>query len=242
MRLSFPNLPDLGRVVVAVKHLRWRDPLVQAWALIGVVFLSGIGTHYVRSRGGGEQKNTSWAAELLHDAHDGGWRPEISLSGEGLASPATAADNMDLRACAEAAAARKSWQFLAAETRREIAGLTTPVRAGEIIFSGTQGGDAKALDLYFAGVCDVAAGVPASFVIGNGRRSRDGGIETTRRWSVGPDGSGAVRICLVGDGAVPTASQWQALGEIINCIEARSGRVALSLSRPQSPELLAALD
>jgi len=242
MRLKFPNLPDLGRVVVAVKHLRWRDPLVQAWALIGVVFLSGIGAHYGRSRGGGEQKNTSWAAELLRETHDAGWRPEVSLAGEGPALAAAAADNMDLRVCAEAAAARKSWQFLAAEIRREIAGLTTPVRAVEVIFSGTPGGDAEALDLYFAGVCDDAAGTPAALVIGNGRRSSDGGIETTRRWSAGPDHAGALRVCLVGDGATPTAAQWQALGEIINCVEARSGRVALALSRPQAPGLLADLD
>jgi hypothetical protein len=242
MRLKFPNLPDLGRIVVALKRLRWRDPLVQAWGLIGVVFIAGMVRHYVRSGDGGEQKNTSWAAELLSQADDTGWRPAVSLSGEGSIAASTMAEGLDLRACADEAAAKKSWQFLAVETRREIAALPAPMRAVEVIFSGTPGGDAEALDLYFAGVCDVAAGIPASFVIGNGRRSRDGRIETTRRWSAGPDGAGAVRICLVGDGSAPTPSQWQALGEIINSIEARSGRVALSLSRPQTRELLAHLD
>ncbi len=239
MRLSFPNLPDLGRVVVAVKHLRWRDPLVQAWTLIGVVLVSGIGVHYERSRGGGEQKNASWAAELLNDSLTAEWRPEVSLLGEGAGPALTAPDRLDLRACAAAAAERKSWEHLPAQTRREIAALPVPLRAVEVVFSGTPGGDAEALDLYFAGVCDDAAGTPASFVIGNGRRSRDGGIETTRRWAAGPDKTGAVRICLVGESGVPTPAQWQSLGEIINCIEARSGRVDLTLSRPQPQELLA---
>ena len=243
MKLRFPNLPHLGRAFVAVKHLRWRDPLVQVWGLIGVVLVAGIVTHYVRSRDGGEQKNTSWAAELLHSQESDGWRPAVSLAEKCEPRLAPAPAGVDLRGCATAAAGRKAWRFLPSGIRQEIAAQPAAVRSLVVTWSGTPGGNAGALDLYYAGVRDESGGTPADFIIGNGQRSRDGGVELTHRWHAVPrEQLPEWRLCLVGDGTAPTAAQLAALGELISCIEARHGHLALAMHAPAAPELLAHRD
>ena len=232
MRLKFPNLPDLGRMAVAVKNVRWRDPLVQVWGLIGVVLVTGIVVHYARRPRGGEQKNASWETELLPGCPAAGtWRPEVCFSGEGEAMPSAPAAPLDLRGCADTAAGLKTWRFLTAGIRREIASLGQPAREITVTWSGTRGGNARALDLYFESVRDDADAAPGDFVIGNGLRSGDGTVETLHRWSRSAgDHSPELRICLVGDGTRPTPAQLAALGELITAIEARCGRVSLSIN------------
>ena len=244
MRLSFPNLPDLGRVVVAVKNVRWRDPLVQVWGLIGVVLVTGIVSYYGRRNGAGEQKNALWAASLLTaEADNAGWHPAVCFGEpDPMGTQAVvAADSLDLRACANAAAARKNWRFLTPPLRQKLAALKTPVRKVLVTWSGTQGGDARALELYFSSVRDETGGAPGEFVIGNGRRSGDGAIEATARWlaATAEASPEELRICLVGNTGKPTAFQKEALGELISTIEARSGTVELSLREPTAPPLLA---
>lgn len=245
MRFRFPNLPDLGRVVVAVKNVRWRDPLVQVWGLIGVVLVTGMGAYYVRRSRAGEQKNLRWEAALLtRAAENGGWRPEVCFAetGEWPVETGAGADELNLRACADAAAKRKSWRFLSPALREKITQLNFPVKKVLVTWSGTRGGDARALDLYFDSVRDEAAGAPGDFVIGNGKRSRDGAIETTRRWMpANAEGGQAaeLRICLVGDAVAVTPAQKEALGELISSIEARSGTVELVIHEPGSAGLLA---
>jgi hypothetical protein len=250
MKLSFPNLPDLGRVIVALKNVRWRDPLVQVWGLIGVVLVTGIVIYYVRHSGTGEQKNSSRGAELLTAfAENAGWRPMVSFS-EAAPVPSDADGtasglDLDLRACANEAAARKTWRFLTPDLRRQISRRATTVRSVLVTWSGTRGGDANALDLYFASVRDDSRGSPGDFVIGNGHRSHDGAVEFTRRWTPqAPDDETAhdLRICLVGDTRQPTPAQKEALGELISFIEARSGTVTLSMHHPAPPGLLAHAD
>lgn len=247
MRLSFPNLPDLGRVVVAVKNVRWRDPLVQVWGLIGVVLVTGIVTYYVRRNGAGEQKNASWEAGLLtKSAVNAGWHPEVCFGepAEGNPDNTEVTEELNLRECADAAAKRRDWRFLKPELRGKLTLLKTPVRKVLVTWSGTSGGDARALDLYFASVRDEAGGAPGEFVIGNGKRSRDGAIETTSRWSP-EDAEGRpeeLRICLVGESMSITQSQKEALGELISSIEARSGKVELVMRDAKAAGLLAHTD
>jgi hypothetical protein len=245
MRFRFPNLPDLGRVVVALKNVRWRDPLVQVWGLIGVVLVTGMVAYYVRRTRAGEQKNLAWESALLTKAaENAGWRPEVCFAEPGgrLADSGAGTEEMNLRACADAAAKRKDWRFLTAELRGKIAQIKTPVRRVLVTWSGTRGGDAKALDLYFDSVRDEAGGAPGEFVIGNGKRSKDGAIETTKRWMPGNAEGGELaelRICLVGDATAVTPAQKEALGELISSIEARSGTVELVIHEPGAKELLA---
>jgi hypothetical protein len=242
MRLSFPNLPDLGRVFVAWKNLRWRDPLVQVWGLIGIVLAAGMVTYYVRRSGDGEKKNAWWPGELLGSAASDGWHPEIPFLDSGATTPEASRPGaaLDLRSCAETAAARKTWRFLPSSLRREIAGLSTAPRRVVVCWSGTRGGDAAALELYYDTVRNEGAGVPGDFVIGNGWRSQDGRIETAPGWlASGADDREELRICLAGDGTGATPAQFAALGELINCIESRSGRVALTVHEPAARRLLA---
>lgn len=242
MRLSFPNLPDLGRVFVALKAPRWRDPLVQVWGLIGVVLAAGMATYYVRRNGDGEKKNASWEQTLLRPGGEDEWHPEVLFAdgGAGLSPSKGNGQTLNLRACAETAAACKTWKYLPAALRREISAMRSPARRVAVCWSGTRGGDASALSFYFARVRDENHGVPGEFVIGNGHRSRDGMIETTARWQF--PGAGMpeeVSICLAGDGSRATPAQLAALGELINCIESRGGSLALSVHEPFARELLA---
>lgn len=227
---------------VAIKNLRWREPLVQVWGLIGMVLAAGMMIYYVRRTGDGEKKNASWEQTFLRPVAEDIWHPDVFFAdgGAGLPPSAGRGQSLNLRACTETAAGRKTWKYLPATLRREISAMKSPARKVVVYWSGTRGGDAAALALYYARVRDDDHGVPGEFVIGNGHRSRDGVIETTARWRLsGGEARDEVRICLAGDGTWATPAQLAALGELINCIESRGGRLALSVHEPFAGELLA---
>ena len=112
-------------------------------------------------------------------------------------------------------------------------------------WSGTPGGDAAALDLYYSDTRGLSQGTPYDFVIGNGHRGRDGRIEVTRHWLDGkhPE-SRSIAICLLGESTTdrPTVAQEAALGELIAGIEARSGTVNLAMLQRRDQGLLADAD
>ena len=232
MRLSIPNLPDVGRIVVAVKKVRWRDPLVQVWGMIGIVLVGGMVSYYARRNETGEQKNAHGAASLLTAAApQSSWQPGVSfdVNEAGGANTIQPPEDLDLRACAESASKRRDWRYLQGDLRAGISRKAAPAKKVVVTWSSTRGGDAGALHLYFDSVKDDAAGSREHFVIGNGKRSRDGGVEPTRRWLSAEGGAEEVRICLIGDASGATAAQKEALGELITSLEARSGTLELVL-------------
>ena len=247
MRLKFPNISQLGRMVVAMRQVRWRDPLTQVWGLVGGLVVVGIAAHYVRRDGASEKKNREVAAMIVSARGKWGteWQPGIPFASAKPVMEVTATDEAgpDLRGIAASAAGRKGWQHLPAPIRQEIAARTTGVRSIAISWSGTRGGDLAALELYHDSVLGRSGELPGDFVIGNGRRSVDGRIEPTRRWfTARGDESGEVIICLTGDKPSLTAAQSEALGELITALEAGSGRIMLGGYKPAAPGLLADVD
>lgn len=211
-----------------------------ALGLLGV----GIGVHYERGRAAGEQKNPDAAIQLLSRTGSppaDSWRPAMVLTGPGVApEPEPAPAGTDLRALAGKAAAGSRWQQIPPELRTRLAARPGAIARVEVQWSRTAGGDAAALDLYHTRTLSQAGGVPCDFVVGNGRRSTDGGIETTRHWAArNGTGDTAISICLVGHGPDLTPAQETALGELITCIEAGHGHVALAMQHPGAPGLLA---
>ena len=230
----------------AVRSVRWRDPRVQVWGMLGGLLVVGIGVHYVRGRAMGEQKNSATAFGLLCQGTVGqsnSWRPEVAMGPEGLdgeGAESLLAAEPDLRALAEKAAGQSGWRHVSAPMRSKLAATPVPFAKVEVKWSGTSGGNAAALDLYHTKTLGHGDGVPCDFIVGNGNRGVDGFIEATRRWMA--DGTGprdGIGICLVGNGPELTSAQEAALGELITCIEARSGHVALAMHRPELPGLLA---
>lgn len=248
MRVKYMIGPAVSRAWQAVCAVRWRDPLVQVWGMVGGLLVVGIVTHYVRGRAGGEQKNPASAfgmvrldgSELKDD-----WRPQVALDGgsDPAGDAPVLAVEPDLRAFAVKAAALPGWKHVSPDLRGELARFTQPVTRVEVKWSGTGGGNQAALDLYHTKTLGHQEGVPGDFIVGNGKRGEDGLIEPTRRWLTGSgEARKEITVCLVGTGPEPTAAQQSALGELITCIEARSGHVALAMHRPEHPGMLADAD
>jgi hypothetical protein len=217
--------------------------------LIGSLMVVGIGAHYVRTAAGGEKKNPGASMAQIFRVSEGWGRdtrtPRVALWHSGVLPDAGRAEEanaeLPLRTFVMRAAAEPRWKFLPPELRRAVAAHGNSVAEVMVCFSGTAGGNAAALEFYFAGTRGLA-GAPYEFVIGNGRRGVDGRIEATNRWKQrSHTGKAAVSICVIGEAAGRrlTAAQEGALGELIAAIEARSGHVALSLHRPGHPEFLA---
>jgi hypothetical protein len=249
MRSKFPIFVPLSRMTSLLSQVCWRDPLVQTWGLIGGLLIVGIVTHYAPGSAGGENKNLSPAAALFYTKKPlvaDNWRPGIPFSPVGSAAGTTALPSEpDLRACADRAAHRPGWLYLAAPLRTKLGAVSGGIARITVTWSGTHGGDAGALDLYYSGTHGQSGGLTEDFIIGNGRRGTDGRIEATRHWTktlaeagTAPE-SAEISICLVGDGQKPTPSQEEALGELITCIEARTGTTTLAMRQPQSGGLLA---
>ncbi len=102
--------------------------------------------------------------------------------------------------------------------------------------SGTRQGNAKAFDMYHRKVRKMPNGLAYHFVIGNGTSSGNGEIEIGSRWTKQINGGHvasdylnniAIGICFVGDfnRDIPTAAQTAALGELINYLRKRCGKV-----------------
>jgi hypothetical protein len=211
-----------------VRSVRWRDPLVQSWGLIGGLLVAGLVAHLAAGPETGEQKNAKpWAELLTSEPVADGWCPSVVMSAEAVATPEQDAE-LDLRALAQAAAAREDWRYAGPELRAALRALPVEVPGVTVTWSYTPGGDARAF-AHYAG--RQGAGEPAyEYVIGNGRRSRDGEIEVLPRHAAG-DGHG-VRVCLTGRPGTATEAQKAALGELITCLEARCGTLPLAMHRP----------
>ncbi|MBI5779383.1 MAG: N-acetylmuramoyl-L-alanine amidase [Planctomycetes bacterium] len=92
--------------------------------------------------------------------------------------------------------------------------------------SGTRQGNAKMFDTYHRNEKGMKDGLAYHFVIGNGKKSKDGGIEVGKRWDRQIAGAHcydsrmnceSVGICLVGDfnESKPTARQMESLLKLI---------------------------
>lgn len=234
-----------SRVAAAFSRVRWHDASTHAWGLIGGLFVFGIVWHYLPGKAPGEKKND--CLQLLTDlgsAENGSWRPSVGFVADAAAvvlEDGHGAD-LDLRGFAAQAAVRPDWRFVPASVRSKLAALPQGVARITVIWSGTEGGDAEALDLYHTNILGHANGTPWDFVIGNGHRGSDGRIEATRHWE-GASGTATeeICICLTGSGHASRAQEI-ALGELITCIEARSGCVSLAMHQPLRPALLADAD
>lgn len=247
MKLSIPNTPRLGRMIDVLHQVRWRDPLVQVWGLVGGLLLVGISAYYVRSSGGSEKKNRATATMILHEQSSwvSDWRPGVPFSSVERLEDSVSSENAepDLRGIASVAAAQKGWHHLQAPIRKEIASRTGAVRAISVAWSGTLGGDLAALEWYHASVLGNTGGMPGDFIIGNGRRSVDGLIEPTDRWLSGTSqDSDKILICLTGEQQSTTPAQSEALGELITALEAGNGLTTLSGHRPAERGQLAVSD
>src|SRR5437763_486191 len=128
MRLKFPIFPPMARVAVLLNQLRWRDPLVQTWGLIGSLLIVGIVTHYAPGTAGGEKKNLSVAAALFYTKQAivaESWRPGVPFSPDGTVPCMTApAPEPDLRAWADRAADRPGWEYVAAPLRDRLGSIS----------------------------------------------------------------------------------------------------------------------
>ena len=121
------------------------------------------------------------------------------------------------------------WRYLSPATRQQIASLHDTISRISITWSGTNGGDAAALEWYHENILGKSGGAPGDFIIGNGRRSGDGCVEPSSHWLTGDRlRSSEVIVCLAGESKFPTDSQQAALGELITALEARSGRAELA--------------
>lgn len=248
MRLKFPILPCLSRAWALLRQVQWRDPLTQTWGLIGGLLIVGIAMHYVRGAGAGENKNSSTAGVLfLENAVTvEAWKPGVPFSPVGTAlCAASAPSEPDLRAFADRAARNSGWHYVAVPLRDKLTSVSGSIAGITVTWSGTRGGDASALDLYCTNTRGQRGGVKDDFIIGNGCRGIDGRIESTGQWARTLAGAGRapestrISICLVGDGQNPTPAQEAALGELITCIEARTGTTTLAMRPPQTSALLA---
>jgi hypothetical protein len=175
------------------------------------------------------------------------FRPEIQLASPSLPalssqSPAPTPSTDFARLAATRAASRSSWQFVSPLLRADIATrLHQPLSSVVIRFSGTDRGNAEQLDDHQSRCRGTTDGAPWHFVIGNGRRSPDGSIETTRRWLRDSSGS-ELTVCLIGSPDSLTPAQQNAIGELLLFLESRSGTLALRSAAPSTPEMLAAAD
>ena len=246
MRWSAYIARCVNRSRIAVSAVRWGDPLVQSWGLIGGLLVAGIVAHYAAGRGPGEQKNRGDLSAVFAAVPSGGsWRPAVVLeSARAIPGPVedAAAGQLDLRALAEKAATREGWRHVPPGLRKSLLGMNPEARQITVTWSHTPGGDARALSLYHQTTLGREGSLPYDFVIGNGRRSDDGRIDAQPRWSPGaPVPAEGSRICLTGQPGTPTDAQAAALGELITCLEARCGKLPLAMQSPEKPAIIIAL-
>ncbi len=252
MRPRFPSLSWLNHLFAIIREIRWRDPLAQTWGLMGGLLMMGIVSHYVPGRDAGEKKNPSPVEALFltkNLAPRDQWRPAVAFSSQkASAAPPGLMGAPDLRAFAGRAAQEPEWHHVAPTLLSDLHTVSEGLPLITVSWSGTRGGDAGALDLYHRKTLGQSGGLPEDFVIGNGCRGKDGGIETTARWeqtltaAVSSQENRGISICLVGEGGKPTPAQEAALGELITAIEARAGTTALAMRQPRHEGLLAWVD
>jgi hypothetical protein len=252
MRLKFPIVFSPVRMATLLKGVCWSDPLVQTWGLMSGLLIVGIVSHYGPRSESGEKKlppaGALFYTKPVLSAED--WRPGVPFSPDNTVACVTSpACEVDLRACADRAAQSSGWRYLTTPLRARLNAVAGGISRITVTWSGTRGGDAETLDYYYSGTQGLKDGVPGDFIIGNGCRGKDGCIETTR-WGTKtlagpaagetpPNANTGISICLVGEGQKPTPAQERALGELITCIESRTGTTALAMRQPQSASLLA---
>lgn len=216
---------------------RLREPLVQVWLMTGMALILVIMGHVHAVRQSGDWKNldTPSALRLLSAGPRVQWtddfapagtvrpRPAIDLgepsssAGSSLSPDTAAAPDWRVEM---ASAASRPWTHLAKAQRQAMDQAARPASGQNLrlIWTGDPRGNAAlhSLQCQRLGQAD-----PSTFVIGNGSRSQDGGIEIT-----GPlESPGPLVITLIGTPRSFTADQKAALGELLNYLEARFGPV-----------------
>jgi hypothetical protein len=108
--------------------------------------------------------------------------------------------------------------------------------------SATSSGSARAFDYYHRTVKGMENGMAYHFVINNGRGASDGLVEVGSRWSKQIPGGHlssnaqnevAIGICFVGDfqKSKPTAKQQEAADELIDYLQAKLGKIPVTIHR-----------
>lgn len=220
---------------------RLREPLVQVWLMTGMALVLVIMGHIHAVRQSGDRKNpdTLSAVRLLTAGASFQWsdnfapasavsaRPAFSLVDSpnapavknlSLASPSSGA-SLDWRAEMTAAASRP-WTFLS-KGHRQFIGATERSADGlpvSLVWSGGHSGNAALNQLECRRLGKTEA---ATFVIGNGTRSKDGSLETSGTLPA----EGSVTITLIGTPDTATDKQKASLGELLNYLEARFGTI-----------------
>jgi hypothetical protein len=142
-------------------------------------------------------------------------------------------------------APKKSWSFLTKSVRSQIDSARLSQRRWKVIVihsSATAEGSAKAFDYYHRVVKGMEHGLAYHFVIGNGHGTSNGRIEVGPRWRLQQAGGHlrdddqneiAIGICLVGDyqNNKPTNSQIEALDELIDYLQAKTGKIPVTTHR-----------
>jgi hypothetical protein len=139
------------------------------------------------------------------------------------------------------------WKYANATVRSAIASaLTLPEPRGweRIVLhsSATKSGNARAFDYFHRKVKKMANGLAYHFVITNGNGGPDGQIQVGSRWLLQQAGGHlrseeqnetAIGICFVGDFQTqrPTSAQLAAAQELIKCLRAKAGPVAVTTHR-----------
>ena len=238
---------SVAKLARGVATLPWQSPLLQVRAMLTAFCLTAIGLH-CRPSTPAVPATGLLALSAAPPAAD--FTPMISLarpgSGTSLTAtdPATASLPETARRAALAASARPRWQHLDPSLRHTIATGLTPSAGARLQFrwSGTTSGNAALLDEFHSRWRGQEEGAPCDFVIGNGHRSPDGCIELTRRWQRQSANPEAITVCLIGRPGALTPAQESAVGELILCLEARTGTLALRAGTPAAPAMLAALE
>ena len=136
---------------------------------------------------------------------------------------------------------RQEWRHLTAGTRSDIdQGLRASKQWERVVLHGTGSsqGTSRLLERYHSDVQGVPEGMAWHFIIGNGRGSKDGGIEASEGWRRGvPAASGrdpgtrytSISVCLAGDFQTrgPTDAQLEALKELLDYLGIKLGDLPL---------------
>ncbi|MES2708746.1 MAG: hypothetical protein V4726_19275 [Verrucomicrobiota bacterium] len=216
---------------------RLREPLVQVWLMAGMALILVIMGHVRVVRQSGDWKNmgTQSAARLLMAGANLQWtddfapaaaarsRPVIALTVSGSrpdSTPPAPVDTLVDWRGQMAAAASRSWEYLEKAQRRMIDSTVRPATGVSVSLAWT--GDPRGNASLHALECQRLGQSDAStFVIGNGSRSKDGGLEIPR--PLQPESP--VVVTLIGTPLSVTSGQKAALGELLNYLEARFGPV-----------------
>jgi hypothetical protein len=232
---------SVAKLARGVATLPWQSPLLQVRVMLAAFCLTAIGLH---CRPATASPLPTGPLVLRAEPPAADFTPVISLTRPGSGSSHAAAETATVslpetaRRAALTAAARPRWQHLDPTQRQTIATGITPSAGARLQFrwSGTTSGNAALLDEFHSRWRGQEEGAPCDFVIGNGHRSPDGCIEFTRRWHRQSADHEAITVCLI------TPAQESAVGELILCLEARTGTLALRAGTPAAPAMLAALE